>query len=88
MKISYNLTKRTKTEVFEKYLKMYIINFKTKGYELTSSGNIINSILNYKLKRLVSNLRLPKEQKQAKTAISRKELREKSVEGIKKWIFH
>ena len=80
MKISYNLTKRTtKTEKFEKYLKIYVINFKTKVYELTASGNIINSILNYKLKRLVSSLGLPKEQKQAKTAISRKKIkREKS----------
>ena len=35
-KISYRLTKRTtKTEKFEKGLKMYIINFKTKGYKLT-----------------------------------------------------
>ena len=84
MKISYKLTKKTTTEKFEKYLKVYIINFKTKGYELTASGNIINSILNYKLKRLVSNLRLPKKQKQAKTAVSRKKLSEKRVEGIKK----
>ena len=70
MKRSYNLTKRTtKAKKFENYMKMYIINFKTKGYEPTASGNIIISILNYKL---VSNLRLPKEQKHAKTAISRK----------------
>ena len=35
MKIS--LTKRTtRTEKFEKCLKMYIINFKTKGYKLTN----------------------------------------------------
>ena len=54
---------------------------KTKGNELTASGNIINSILIYK--RFVSNLRLPKDQKQAKTAISRKNLSQKSVEGIK-----
>ena len=85
MKISYNLTKRTtKTKKFENYLKMYIINFKTKGYELTASGNIKNTILNNKRKRLVSIFRLPKEQKQAKTAISRKKLSEKSVEGNKK----
>ena len=70
MKISYNLTKKiTKAEKFEKCLKMYIMNFKTKGYELTALGNINYSIANYKLKRLVSILRLPKEQKQAKTAI-------------------
>ena len=37
MKISYNLTKRTtKTEKFEKCLKKYIINLKTKGYKLTN----------------------------------------------------
>ena len=84
MKLSYILTNRTtKTENFEKCLKLCIINIKTKGYELTASNTIIFSILNYKLKRIVSNLRLPKEQKQAKTAISRKKLREKSVEGIK-----
>ena len=43
MKVSYNLTKRTtKTEKFENYLKMYIINFNTKGYELTAPGNVFN----------------------------------------------
>ena len=66
IKVKYNLTRRTtKTEKFEKYLKMYIISFKTKGYELTASGNIIDSILIYKPNRLVSNLRPPKEEKQA-----------------------
>ena len=41
MKISYNLTKRTtKTEKFEKYFKLFIINFKTIQYKLTSLGNI------------------------------------------------
>ena len=36
MKINYNLKKRTtKIEKFEKYLKMYIINFKTKSYKMT-----------------------------------------------------
>ena len=53
---------------------MYIINFKTKSYKLTASGNLINSILNYNLKRLVRNLRLPREHEQAKTAISRKKI--------------
>ena len=43
---------------------MFIINFKTIHYKLTASGNIIHSILNYKTRRPVSNLRLPKEQKQ------------------------
>ena len=75
MKVSYNLTKRTtKTEKFEKCLKMYIINLKIKGCNLTKSvgGNIIISILSYKPKRLVSYLRLPKEQEQANTAITGK----------------
>ena len=49
---------------------MYIPYFKTNGYKLiTDSGNIIYSILNHKLKRVVSNLRLPKEQKQAKAKV-------------------
>ena len=56
----------------------------TKSYEQTASGIIINSIFNYKLKRLVRSLRLPEKQKHAKTAISRKKLSEKSVEGNKK----
>ena len=66
--------KRTKTEKFEKYLKLYIINFKTIRYELTAPGNIIHLILTYEshsfdpqlreLMRPVSNLGLPKEQKQ------------------------
>ena len=65
MKICYNLTKRTtKTEKLEKNFKMFIINFKTIPYKLTTSGNINNSILNYKPMRPVINLRLPKEQKQ------------------------
>ena len=66
MIISYNWTKKTTiTEKFEKGLKKYVINFKTKGYKLTNwFGNVNNSILNFKFKRLVSNLKLPKEQKQ------------------------
>ena len=65
MKISYNLTKRTtKFEKFENYLKMLIINFKTIRYVLTALGNIFHSIPNDKPMRLVSNLRLLKEQKQ------------------------
>ena len=89
MKVSYNLTKRTiKTEKFEKDLKMYIINFKTICYKLTASGNIIHSIQNYKLMRPVSNLRLPKEQKQAKTANSEKKIdREKVSKSLKKLKF-
>ena len=63
---------------------MYKIKFETIHDKLTASGNIFN----YKLKRPVSNLRLPKEQEQAKTANSRKKLSEKSVEGIKKRNFH
>ena len=46
----------------EKFLKMYIIiTFKTFHYKLTALGNIVHSILNYKLMRPVSILRLPKE---------------------------
>ena len=52
------LTKRTtkpeKNEKSGKVLKMYnIINFKSIRYELTASGNIIYSIRNYKLMKLV-----------------------------------
>ena len=64
--------KVNKTEKFEKYLKMYIINLKTIRYKRTASGNIIYSNLNFKLKRPVSSLRLPKEQKEAKTSKSKK----------------
>ena len=64
MKISYNLTKITQTEKFGKCSKMYIIDLKSIRYKLTALGNIIHSILIYKLMRPVSNLRLPKEQKQ------------------------
>ena len=75
MKISYNLTKRTtETEKFEKYFKRYIINFKTIRYKLTASGNIIHSILNYKIMRPVGNLRLPKEQKTGKNSKFRKKI--------------
>ena len=49
-----------------KTLRLKAINW------LIDSGNIINSILNYKPRRLVSNLRLPKEQKQAKQQIQEK----------------
>ena len=38
----------------------------------TDSGDVNNSILKFNFKRFVINLYLPKEQKQAKTAISRK----------------
>ena len=64
MKISYNLTKRTrKTKKFEKKLKMYLINFKTISYKLSALGNIIHSIFNYKPMRPVSKLRLLKNKK-------------------------
>ena len=43
---------------------MFMINFKTIRYKKTALGNIIHSTLNYKPMRPVSNLRLPKEQKQ------------------------
>ena len=84
MKISYKLTKTTtKTEKFEKALKMYnIINSQTIRYKLSASVNIIHSIFNYKLMRPVSTLRLPKENRQ-KQQIRKKES-EKSVKAIEK----
>ena len=66
------LTKRTKTGKFEKALKIYIIIFKTICCKLTVSCDISQSILNYKLMRLVSILRLPREKKTGKTANSKK----------------
>ena len=53
MKISYNMTKwTTKTEKFEKILKMYIITLGLKAINwLTGSGSISNLILSYKIKR-------------------------------------
>ena len=50
---------------------MYIISLKTIRYELTASGNNIFSVLNYKLKTPVSNLRLLKKQTGAKTTNSK-----------------
>ena len=62
---------------------MYIINFKTKGYELTA-GNIIHLILNYKLKRLVGYpIYDYLKTKTGKNSIFKKKLSEKNVEGIK-----
>ena len=89
MKVSYKLTKdETKLERFEKKLKTYIINFKTICYKLSALGNIIHSFFNYTFMRPVSNLRLPKEQKNRKKAAnSWKKLSEKSVKGIEKWTF-
>ena len=64
-KLSYYLTKRTtKTEKYEKNFNLFIINFKTIPYTLTASGKVIQSMLNWKPIGSVSNLRLPKEQKQ------------------------
>ena len=56
------LTKRrTKTEKFEKSLKMYNnLIFKTNNYKLTASGNI-HLMDTFKFMRLVYILRLPKE---------------------------
>ena len=66
MRKSHKLTKRTtkteKTNKSFKILSIYdIIKFKTILYKLTASGNIIYSIFNYKLMRMVNTLRLPKE---------------------------
>ena len=79
--------KKTKENI-EIYLKMFIINFKNIRFKLTAFGKINHLIVKYKLKRHFNNLRLPKEQKKAKTANSRKKLSEKMVEGIKKGTFH
>ena len=64
---SYKLTKSTtKTEKFEKSLKIYIIiNSKTICSKLTGSGNIIHLFGNYIFMSTVSILRLPRERKKA-----------------------
>ena len=61
-RISYKLTKRTtKTEKFEKILKMSnIIIYETIGHKLTVSGNITHLIVNYKFLKPIRILRLPK----------------------------
>ena len=86
-RISYKLMKRTtKSEKFEKSLKMYdIINFQTIRYRLTALCKIFHLIVNYKFTRPVSILRLPKEKK-ALTENSKK-LSEKSVKAIREWTF-
>ena len=53
---------------------MYIINFQTIRYKQNVLGNIIHSIFNYQLKRPVSNLRLPKEQKTRKNIKFKKKI--------------
>ena len=60
MRISYKLTKRTtKTEKYEKFLKTNNIkNFKAIRCKLTALRNINYSILNSKLMRPLSILRL------------------------------
>ena len=60
---------------------MYIIvTFVTIRYKLTASGNITRSILNYKLMRLISILRLHKEQRKQEKTTNSKKMSEKSVE--------
>ena len=49
----------------------------------TDSGNFIISILNYKLARFVSILRLPNEQKQAKQRFQEKNLATKVSKALK-----
>ena len=75
MKISYNLTKRTTKAKVGKIFQNVYQNFKIIRYKLTASGNINNSILNYKPMKPVINLRLPKEQKQQ---VQEKDERKKS----------
>ena len=65
---------------------MSSIKFNTIHQKLTALGNIFHSILNYKLMRPVSNLLLPEEHKQAKTANSRKKMRKVS-KAIKNKLF-
>ena len=63
MRISNKLTKKTtKTEEFKKLLELYnIINFENICNKMAALGNINPLILNYKLLRPVSILRLPKD---------------------------
>ena len=49
-------------------------------YKLTALGNITHSILNYKLMRSISVLRLYKEQKNRQKQQFQKKMSEKSVE--------
>ena len=81
--ISYKLSKKTtKTEKFEKSLKLYNINFMTIRHKLTDSCNIINSILKYKVMKTVSILWLNTRKQQIKKA------RKKSSEKPLKCNFH
>ena len=61
-KLTKRTTKTEKNKKSWKILKIYnIINFETIRYKLTASGNLIHSILNYKLMRVVITVRVPKE---------------------------
>ena len=64
MRLNYKLIRSTKTEKAEKslkFLKMYIIIFKTIPSKLTASGNTKQSIHKNKLRGLVSFLPLTEE---------------------------
>ena len=63
--------------------KIYKLNIHNK---LINLDNTIHSILNYKLMGPASNLRLPKEKKEAKQQVQQK-LSKKSVEANEKWTF-
>ena len=77
------LTKIRKTEKIEKSLKIYnVINFNAIRYKLTASGNVVHSIISYKLMRPVSILRLHKSRQKQKN--QKKKLSEKIVEAVKK----
>ena len=87
-KLTKRTTKTEKNEKSWKILKIYnIINFKTIRYELTASGNLIDSILKYKLMRLVNTVRVPKEKKQRQKEQNQKKLSKKIIEANRQWIF-
>ena len=63
-----------------------LIIFKTIGYKLTASGNIIHLIVNYKFMRPVRILLLPKN-KTGKNSKLKQTLSKKIVNAIRKWTF-
>ena len=81
--------KKTKTEKFENFWKLYgIIKITSIRSRLTALGNCVRSILDNKLMRPVSVLRLHKEKrKKAKTANSKRNWARKvsSEELLIKW---
>ena len=66
---------------------MFIINLKNIRYKQSASGNIIHSVLISICDRSAIYGYIKNKKKQEKTAISRKKLSKKSVEGFKEWSF-